>query len=146
MTRPIAGFGLGLRDELAAELLQTSRTVDWLEVTPENWLCQGGWARRTLDACIERWPISPHCVSVSVAGPDPFDTRWIEEVETFSRRAGAPFWTDHLACSTFGGVVTGQLIPLPTTPDFLQHVIARLSVLKHLTDTPFAIENLTHYA
>lgn len=148
VARALSGVGLALRDELAAELLVSPRAdqVDWLEVTPENWLCQGGWAKRMLDACIERWPVSPHCVSLSIAGPDPLDARWIEEVEALSERAGSPWWSDHLACSTFDGVVSGQLVSVPNTPAFLDHVVARVSELQRRASTPFAIENLNHYA
>lgn len=147
MPRAISGFGLGLRDDFAAELLTSGRAdrVDWIEVTPENWLGQGGWAKRTLDACIERWPASPHCVSLSIAGSDPFDDGWIAEVDALSRRAAAPWFSDHLACSTFGGVVSGQLVAIPTSEAFLEHVVERLTLLSRRVETPFAIENLNHY-
>ena len=146
MARAIAGVGIGLRDDLANDLLATTREVDWLEITPENWLCQGGWAGRVVDACLERWPMSPHCVSVSVVGREPFDAAWLGEVERLSRRAGAPWWSDHLACSTFGGVVTGQLMPIPTTLPFLDLAVTRVTELMGRTSAPLALENLTAYA
>ena len=59
MTREISGVGIGLRDDNVEALLRTRRRVDWLEVTPENWLGHSCKMRRLLDACIERWPTPP---------------------------------------------------------------------------------------
>ena len=145
MTREISGVGIGLRDDNVEALLRTRRKVDWLEVTPENWLGHSCKMRRLLDACIERWPITPHCVSVSVGGRDPLDAAWIAEVEALSRRAGAPFWSDHLASCTHRGVLTGQLLPVPRTERYLDHVAERAREIAGRTGRPFLVENLTSY-
>ena len=38
MSRAIHGIGVGLRRPFAREILTTRRQVDWLEITPENWV------------------------------------------------------------------------------------------------------------
>ncbi|WNG24925.1 DUF692 domain-containing protein [Cystobacter fuscus] len=63
MPTSIQGIGLGLRRAYARELLATDRRIDWLEVTPENWVGFGGERARILHACAERWPLVSHNVN-----------------------------------------------------------------------------------
>src|SRR4051812_38180801 len=100
--REVAGFGVGLRTAFAHEIATSERAPDWLEVTPENWVCHGGRRRRSLDACIERYPMVPHSVSLSLGGPDPLDEEFLAAVDALCRRTGAPWWSDHLCYSTLG--------------------------------------------
>ena len=41
----LAGIGVGLRREIADELLATHRHVDWVEIISENFMNAGGRAR-----------------------------------------------------------------------------------------------------
>jgi uncharacterized protein len=141
LTAVLSGVGIGLRRELAAELLHSARRLDWLEVIPENWLRQGGWIARMLDACSERWPMTPHCVSLSVGGPDPLDEAFIADVEAFSRRLGAPWWSDHVACAQVHGVAAHAMLPVPHSEAELEHVARRVGAIQRRSDRPFLLEN-----
>ena len=46
MARTLHGIGIGLRRPFASTLLETERHIDFLEITPENWVCYGGQRRR----------------------------------------------------------------------------------------------------
>ena len=111
-TRSIEGVGIGLRASFVEALLQTKRQVDWLEVTPENWVFGHGKKRRLLDACIERWPVVSHSVSLSIGGTDAFDQPLIDAICAFNKQAQAPFWSDHFCYSSAFGRPLHDLLPL----------------------------------
>ena len=147
--REVAGFGVGLRTafvEEVAGIANGERAPDWLEVTPENWVCHGGRRRRHLDACIERYPVVPHSVSLSLGGPDPLDQEFLAAVDALCRRTGAPWWSDHLCYSTLGGAHTHDLLPLPLSEEAAERAAARARQVMARVETPFLVENITFYA
>jgi hypothetical protein len=146
VSRAIEGIGIGLRRPFADELLETRRRVDFLEVTPENWVLFGGARRRTLERCLERWPAVLHGVSLSVGGTDPLDESFLEHVSRLSRAADAPFWSDHLCYSAAGGAQLHDLLPLPFTHEALAHVAERGREAASRTDLPLLLENATFYS
>ena len=60
---PFLGFGLGLRPQHYAEILNSSPEVDWFEVLSENYMVEGGQPLHMLDRICERYPVVMHGVS-----------------------------------------------------------------------------------
>jgi uncharacterized protein (UPF0276 family) len=146
MTRVVQGVGLGLRHEFAEALVDRFCRIDWLEITPENWMQFGGRRRRVLDACAERWPIVPHSVSLSVGGGDPLDDVFLDSLSTLCRQVGAPYASDHLCYSTLGGAYTHDLLPLPFTEEALEHTVRRMVAATQRLELPLILENVSTYA
>ncbi|MCS6914545.1 MAG: DUF692 domain-containing protein [Myxococcales bacterium] len=146
MPRPICGIGLGLRRPFAEELLHTERRVDFLEITPENWVTYGGRRRQLLERCLERWPTVAHSVSLSVGGPDPLDERFLSALRDLSARMDAPFFSDHVCYSTALGAHLHDLLPLPFTEEAVAHVAARAQQAQEAVGRPLVLENATFYA
>ncbi|MBM7115775.1 DUF692 domain-containing protein [Archangium primigenium] len=146
MSASIQGIGLGLRRAFARELLSTERRVDWLEVTPENWLGFGGERARVLDACAERWPLVSHSVSLSLGGPDPLDTALLASLEALRQRTDFAWWSDHLCYSSAQGVQFQDLLPLPATQEAVEHVAHRVREAQARVDAPLLVENISYYA
>ena len=142
----IAGIGVGLRKPFAAALLERGRKVDWLEVTPENWVFFGGRARRLLDACTERWQVVPHSVSLDVGGAGALDPLFLDAIAGLVRRTGAPFWSDHLCYSSLHGRPLHDLLPLPFTQEAVEHVARRARQAQDRVGAPLVLENATYYA
>ena len=142
----IAGIGLGLRKPFAAALLESERLVDWLEVTPENWVFFGGHARRLLDACAERWPLVPHSVSLDVGGSGALDPVFLDAVAGLVQRADAPFWSDHLCYSSLHGRPLHDLLPLPFTQEAAMHAARRARQAQDRVGAPLVLENATYYS
>ena len=126
----IEGIGLGLRQAFGDALLKTKRRVDFLEVTPENWVTYGGQMRRLLDACAERWPIVTHSVSLSIGGPDPLDPAFLEAVDALVKRLDAPWWSDHICYSSVNGAQLHDLLPLPFSDEAVEHTAKRIGEVK----------------
>lgn len=144
--KELRGIGVGLRRPYAQELLETQRRVDWVEVTPENWVFSGGRPRRTLEACAERWPMVSHSVSLDVGGDGPLDDVFLGAVARLSERLDAPFWSDHLCYSALGGAPLHDLLPLPFTAEAVEHVAGRAAECRRRTGLPLVLENATFYS
>lgn len=146
MSAKIDGFGVGLRRKFAGELPSTERRVDWLEMTPENWVRFGGRHRRMLDACAERWPIVPHSVSLSIGGPDPLDESFLREMDALCRRLDAPWWSDHVCWTVADGQYLNDLFPLPFSDEAVEHTARRIAAVQERVGCRLALENATFYA
>lgn len=142
----LLGAGIGLRREHFDALPKTARRIDWLEVIPENFLTFGGKPRRTLDACVERWPIVSHGLSLNLGGPDVLDAAYLDQLRSLTRRLASPFFSDHLAYSALGGRQLHDLLPLPFSREAVAHVVPRLRQAMDAVELPFALENPTYYA
>lgn len=146
MTRDAIGFGVGLRSSFMADLLATSRQVDWLEIIPENWAGSGGTGRRMLDACRERWPLVPHSTALSIGGPDPFDELYLGWMRDLCRHVRAPWFSDHISYSLIGGLHTHELLPLPFSDEAAEHIVDRIRQAQARFEVPLVFENPTWYA
>ena len=147
--RELSGIGVGLRKPFARALLERegeARRVDWLEITPENWVFFGGRARRMLDACAERWPIVSHSVSLDIGGDGPLDPVFLDAVAGLNRRLDAPWWSDHVCFSGLGGRPLHDLLPLPFTEEVVDHVAARVRQAQERVEAKLLLENATFYA
>ena len=140
------GIGLGLRQAFVAELMTTGRRVDWLEITPENWMFQGGKRAYELAACAERWPIVPHSVSLSIGGIDPLDGAFLDGIERTLKQFDPPFWSDHLCYSSIAGRPLHDLLPLPFTNESIDNTARRVAEVKRRLGTPLLLENATYYS
>jgi uncharacterized protein (UPF0276 family) len=146
MPTSIQGIGLGLRRAYARELLATDRRIDWLEVTPENWVGFGGERARLLHACAERWPLVSHSVSLSLGGPDPLDAPLLDSLEALRQQTDFAWWSDHLCYSSANGVHFQDLLPLPFSEEAVEHTASRIREAQQRVDAPLLVENISYYA
>jgi len=145
MTAP-HGVGIGLRREHFAAIEACTRPIDWLEIIPENYVGRGGFVRRHLERCRERWPVVAHGVSLSLGGPDPLDAEYVESLKQLLDELEAPFYTDHLCYATIDGVNFYDLLPVPFTEEAVHHCAARIRELSDRLERPVAVENVSYYA
>ncbi len=146
MATTIAGIGIGLRRPFAETLPTTKRRVDFIEITPENWVLFGGWRRRCLDACLERFPTVAHSVSLSIGGGDPLDQEFLDAMAQMNERLDAPFFSDHICYSTVAGQPTHDLLPLPFTEEAIAHTAARVRQTEAHVGRKLVLENATFYS
>lgn len=146
MPKSVAGHGIGLRRPFYDGILETSRRVDWLEITPENWVRRGGQRARQLRAVAERYTLIPHSVSLNIGGLDPLDDGFLTEMGALSRELDVPWFSDHLVYSQVKGVPLHDLFPLPFTREAVAHVVKRVQEVKRRLPCPFLLENATIYA
>jgi len=138
--------GLGLRWEFLDELLaHPNPPIDFLEISPENYMGRGGYFPAALLRLSERFPILTHGLTMSLAGADPLDARYLDELGKFVREVRAPWHSDHLCFSTAGGAVLHDLLPVRFTKQSAVHVAERVMRARDAIGVPLAVENITFY-
>jgi len=142
---PYLGFGLGLRTQHYAEILEGNPNVDWFEVISENYMVPGGQPLKMLDRIRERYPIVMHGVSLSIASTAPFDETYLRDLKALARRAEPVFVSDHLCWTGVHGVNLHDLLPVPYTREALDHVVARVQHVQDYLGRAIAIENVSSY-
>ncbi len=140
------GAGLGLRRELMFPLMaEPPAVIDFLEVSPENYLDLGG--RRARDFCwfSERYPIVAHGLSLDIGGPDPLDMDFLKRIKRFLDEHKIRLYTEHLSfCAAEGHLY--DLLPIPFTEQAVRYVAERIRRVQEVLERPIALENASYYA
>jgi len=145
VSRTVNGVGLGLRWDFIDELLEQRPALDFVEVSPENYLGRGGHYDEALDRAIELYPVVTHGLTMSVGGTDPLREDYLAGLKGFIERVRSPWHSDHLCFSTHGGVVLHDLLPIPFKQEEVARVADRIKRAQDAIGTPMAIENVSFY-
>jgi len=142
---PTLGVGLGLRTEIYEETLAARDLIDWVEITPENFMGRGGRALARLQEVKPIYPMVTHGVTMSIGSLDPLDEAYLEDLEALFTRINPPWFSDHLCFSGFGGTYSNDLLPLPFTQESIEQVVSRIQKLQDRFQRPFLLENISYY-
>ena len=145
----VRGVGLGLRWDFLDELLEASADrplpIDFLEISPENYMRRGGRNRAALASLAERYPIVTHGLAMSLGGCDPLDRVYLRDLASFLRATKTPWHSDHLSFSAAGGRSLHELLPVARTASTVQRVADRILRARDAIELPLAIENVSAY-
>ncbi len=139
------GFGLGLRPQHYAEILESDPAIDWFEIISENYMVPGGQPLRMLDRVAERYPVVMHGVSLSIASTAPLDRAYLADLKTLARRVNPKWISDHLCWTGVHGVNLHDLMPVPYTEEALVHVADRIAQVQDYLGRRIVIENVSSY-
>jgi len=142
---PYLGFGLGLRAQHYAEILDGDPPIDWFEVISENYMVPGGQPLKMLDRIRARYPIVMHGVSLSIASTTPFAEDYLSGLKALAERCEPKFVSDHLCWTGVHGVNLHDLLPIPYTREALDHVVSRIQHVQDYLKRPLALENVSTY-
>ncbi|HRI69763.1 MAG TPA: DUF692 domain-containing protein, partial [Polyangium sp.] len=139
---PRLAAGLGYRDEIAADLLRTPRSVDFVEVVAESCYVKPA-ARREAHAVAEIWPVIPHGVKLSLGAAEGIEKDRAKALGSLAKDLRAPFISEHVAFVRSGSREIGHLTGLPFTRTAIG-VIARNVALarKQSPDIPLLPEKI----
>jgi uncharacterized protein (UPF0276 family) len=141
----IAGTGIGLRSPHMCEVLDTQPDVPWFEILADNYTAAGGRTVMELMAIREHYPITFHCVGLSLGSSDPLDQEYLVRLKTMRTRYEPAWVSDHLCFSSLDGTHYHDLIPLPFTEEAVQHVATRIDVVQEYLGQRILIENVSSY-
>lgn len=141
----LSGSGLGLRRPLLAPLLaHVPETLDFFEVSPENWVGVGGALGKQFRRLTERHRFVAHGLALSLGGPAPLDTAFLLELKQFLDAHDFALYTEHLSyCSDEGHLY--DLYPIPFTEQAVKHVAGRIRQTQAILERPIAVENASYY-
>lgn len=139
------GFGLGLRAEHYASILDTQPAIDWFEIISENFLIPGGKPFYFLDNIRERYPIVMHGVSLGIGNTDPLNWDYLKQLKALATRVKPQWISDHLCWTGVNGLNMHDLLPLPYTEETIQHVVERLHQVQDFLGQELLIENVSSY-
>ena len=140
-----AQAGIGLRSHHFREILEAPPPVAWMETHPENYFGDGGAPLRVLERIRSRYPLSFHGVGLSLGSTDPIDHAHLHKLKVLIDRFEPAFVSEHLSWSSVGGRSFNDLLPLPYTPESLDHICARIDEVQTVLKRPLLIENITRY-
>ena len=139
------GFGLGLRAEHYADILEGEPAVDWFEVISENFMVPGGQPLRMLDRIRARYPVVMHGVSMSIASTAPADMDYLRGLRDLARRVEPRWISDHLCWTGVHGKNLHDLLPIPYTEESLRHVCSRVQLVQEVLGRALTLENVSTY-
>jgi uncharacterized protein (UPF0276 family) len=142
---PYLGFGLGLRPDHYEAILETLPKLDWFEIITENYLVPGGKPLYYLDRVREHYPLVMHGVSLSIGSTDPLDMQYLQQVKDLAERVEPAWLSDHLCWTGVNGMNMHDLLPLPYTPEAIEHVVAQISQVQEFLGRQILIENVSSY-
>jgi len=147
MSREVTGIGLGLRYDLATELLERRpAAVSWLEVHPENYVNRGGRYQEMLELGRRDWPVVTHGLSTCLGAVEPFDAEYLGNLRAFLSDLEVPWHSEHLCLGGVDDRFFHDLLPLPFTDEAAQIASQRLTEVRDAIDVPLALENVSYYA
>jgi uncharacterized protein (UPF0276 family) len=146
----IEGVGLGLRWEFLDELVARSATsealaIDFLEISPENYIGRGGRPTASLASLAQRYSLLSHGLTLSIGGIDPLDGAYLREVAAFVRDIAAPWHSDHLCFGAVDGRALHDLLPVAFKRASVQRIADRIRRARDVVGVPLAIENVSYY-
>jgi len=119
--------------------------LDFMEVTPDNWIGTSGPAVRGLASLTERFPFFAHGLSLSLGGTDPLDKEFISQLKKFIETHGIRCYSEHLSyCSADGHLY--DLMPIPFTDEAVKNTVQRIRQVQDMLGRRIAIENVSYYA
>jgi uncharacterized protein (UPF0276 family) len=145
LTHTNLGFGLGLRVEHYASILDGHPEVDWFEAITENYLVPGGRPLHNLMRVRERFPVALHGVSLSIGSISPLDLAYLAQVKALAARVQPVWISDHLCWTGLNGRNIHDLLPLPFTEEALLHVVSRVRAVQEILGRRILLENVSSY-
>jgi uncharacterized protein (UPF0276 family) len=141
----LTGSGLGLRRALLPALQAgVPDSVDFFEISPENWVGVGGRLGKQFRSLTERHRFVAHGLALSLGGPAPLDTAFLGELKQFLDHHGFALYTEHLSfCSDEGHCY--DLYPIPFTDEAVKHIADRIRRTQDILERRIALENASYY-
>jgi uncharacterized protein (UPF0276 family) len=115
-----------------------------LEVHSENHF-GGGEPWAVLERARRDYPVSLHGVGMSLGSADALNQPYLRDLKQLVGRIEPGYISDHLSWSSSGGRYLNDLLPLPYTPEALDHVVPRIVAAQDYLTRQVLIENPSTY-
>ena len=137
--------GLGLRSAHIEQIIRQQPEVPWFEVLLDNHTAQGGLIPRQLAAVRHYYPLSFHCVGMSLGGVDALDMQYLATIKRMISEYNPVQISDHLCFTQHGEHHFNDLLPIPYTNESLNHVSGRIDEVQNYLGRKILVENVSMY-
>ena len=142
---PANSVGLGLRSAHMEQVLLEQPDVPWFEVLMDNHTAKGGLIPAQLAAVRKHYPLTLHCVGMSLAGMEPLDMNYLSTVRRMMLEYSPAQISDHLCFTSHANHHFNDLLPIPYTSESLDHVSGRIDQVQDTLATNILVENVSTY-
>lgn len=139
------GIGVGLRAPHVVEILKHKPALDWLELLADNHIADGGWSRKQAIEIANFYPVTMHCVGMSIGSVDPINFDYLKRIKALAAEVKPKIISDHLCWTSLYTHYSHDLLPLPYTEEALTHLTDRIIQTQEFLGTRIAIENVSAY-
>jgi len=140
-----SGAGIGLRGQHIPEIIQAQPDVPWFEILADNHLAEGGLIPQQLAAVRSSYPVTFHCVGMSIAGVDALDMAYLEKIRSLAERFEPAWISDHLCFTQYAKHQYHDLLPFPYSEESLAHVCERVMKIQDYLGRELVVENVSTY-
>lgn len=142
----IQGKGLGVRKAFLMDLLANpSPTIDFIEITPENWLNIQGPQAEALQTLTAHYPTLAHGLNLSIGGSQPLNENLLDDLKILFNQHKIDGYSEHFSfCSDEQGLLY-DLLPIPFTEEAVHHISQRIRQAQDHLERPIAFENSSYY-
>lgn len=137
--------GVGFKPEHFRSILDAPQTLGFFEVHAENYMGAGGPPHAQLSRLREEYSLSIHGVGLSIGSMQPLDQAHLTRLKSLCDRYEPESFSEHLAWSSHDTVFLNDLLPLPYTPDTLQHVADHIDQVQNALKRQMLLENPATY-
>lgn len=139
-------FGLGLRYPHHQYVLQNKPDVDFFEVHTENFIADGGYSLELLSQISNIYPLSFHCVGLSLGSANKVDITHLKKIKFLIDRFKPFLLSDHLSWSNSTNYGVGNdLLPIPYTKESLEIFCDNVKQTQDYFGRQILIENPSAY-
>lgn len=144
-------YGMGLRHQHFEEVLSrlegepSSLGVDYFEIITENFLDTKGRPFGVLRRIREKFPISFHGVSLSIAGDEELDLNYLNKILLLEKEIEPFLVSDHLCWTGTAEKKLHNLLPFPYTNAEINRIAERVLKVQEVLKRPMVFENLSAY-
>lgn len=141
----LQGVGLGLRPRHYEYVLQQKPKIPWFEILLDNYLCAGGYPHRVLERICADYPVTFHCVGMSLGSTDRLDRVYFKRLKELIEQYQPVFVSDHLCWTSQQARRLHELMPMPYTEQAIQHLAGRIAQVQDLLGREILLENVSSY-
>jgi uncharacterized protein len=137
--------GVGLRAPHYSDFVTGTPDTGFLEIHPENYF-GGGLRRAYLEEIKKHYPISFHCVGMSLGSIERPKIEHLKKLKQLVDAINPVSISDHISWSASGNAHLNDLLPLPYTPESLSVICNNINVVQDFLGRRILVENPSVYA
>ena len=137
--------GIGLKARHYQQILEGQHGLEWFEIHPENFMCEGGLPHAYLSKIREDYAISMHGVGMSLGSSQGIDAEHLNRLKAIVDRYEPAQVSEHIAWSHGQEAFHNDLLPIPYTQESLDVICANIQQVQDKLGRTILVENPSAY-